>query len=231
MDDDNRIDRRQLLQVGSLGLLSLNWLPGRLSPSAEGGDSQGKFLDEPLEIGGDPQFLFDLHVVDNHWPLKRNAEPVRLAFHQPQKHPANPLLHGPGRGGYLYALREPGGPFRMYYQASAGREAAEAGMGKTGTAYAESDDGLRWNLPKLSLYEFAGSKTNNIVWMGSRLRAAGTQILELPDEARRGHRYVMFSQRRRLGIGWIVGRHPLGRQKRRRHQTENAQRHVQHHCL
>src|SRR5687768_15166545 len=66
---------------------------------------------EPLEIGHEPQFLFDLHVVDNHWPLKRNAEPVRLVFHRPQKHAANPLLHGPGRGGYVYVLRDPAGPF------------------------------------------------------------------------------------------------------------------------
>src|SRR5439155_21891579 len=46
--------------------------------------------------------------------------------------------------------------------------------GKTGkethrevTCYAESKDGLRWTKPNLGLFEFAGSKENNIVWDGT----------------------------------------------------------------
>ena len=31
--------------------------------------------------------------------------------------------------------------------------------------YAESDDGVNWIKPSLGLFEFAGSKNNNIVWM------------------------------------------------------------------
>lgn len=33
-------------------------------------------------------------------------------------------------------------------------------------AYAESADGITWDIPKLSLYEYAGSKENNIVFRG-----------------------------------------------------------------
>ncbi len=78
----------------------------------------GTLPQEPISIGHEPQFVFDLHVVDNHWPLKRNSEVVRMRFHQPHKHPANPLLSGRDRGGYVYTLRDVDGKFRMYYQAS-----------------------------------------------------------------------------------------------------------------
>ena len=32
------------------------------------------------------------------------------------------------------------------------------------TCYAESKDGVNWTKPKLGLFEFDGSKQNNIVW-------------------------------------------------------------------
>jgi len=34
------------------------------------------------------------------------------------------------------------------------------------TCYAESDDGIHWRKPDLGLFEYDGSKNNNIVWMG-----------------------------------------------------------------
>jgi len=153
----------------------------------------GALPEEPVPIGHEPQFVFDLHVIDNHWPLKRNAETVRMRFHQPRKHPANPLLRGPGRGGYVYALRDSDGKFRMYYQAS-DPLGAEAEGAKTGTAYAESQDGLDWQVPDLGLFEWQGTRKNNLVWMGSQVRAAGTQILELPERDRRGYAYVMLTR-------------------------------------
>ena len=34
------------------------------------------------------------------------------------------------------------------------------------TCYAESDDGVHWRKPNLGIFEFNGSKENNIIWMG-----------------------------------------------------------------
>ena len=34
------------------------------------------------------------------------------------------------------------------------------------TVYAESQDGMSWTKPSLGLFEFEGSKQNNILWMG-----------------------------------------------------------------
>ncbi len=56
--------------------------------------------------------------------------------------------------------------YRMYYR---GHHAEAHGSGKIKnhpefTCYAESDDGIHWEKPKLGLFEFNGSKDNNIVW-------------------------------------------------------------------
>lgn len=61
-----------------------------------------------------------------------------------------------------------------------------------GIAYAESKDGLAWTRPELGLHEWKGTRANNIVRRGNAgFRASGQQILQLPDAARRGFRYVM----------------------------------------
>ena len=39
--------------------------------------SAGELTSEPLEIGHEPQFVFDLHVVDTTWGLKPKGEPVK----------------------------------------------------------------------------------------------------------------------------------------------------------
>lgn len=71
--------------------------------------------DEPLEIGTAPQFVFDLHVIDNHWALKTRTQAVTRAFHRPEKHERNPLIAG--AGGYVAVLKdEEAGLVRMWYQ-------------------------------------------------------------------------------------------------------------------
>jgi len=59
-----------------------------------------------------------------------------------------------------------GEKYRMYYR---GHHMAEHGTGKIENhrevvCYAESDDGIHWTKPNLGLFEFNGSKDNNIVW-------------------------------------------------------------------
>lgn len=40
------------------------------------------------------------------------------------------------------------------------------GSNSASTCYAESTDGIHWTKPELNLFEFNGSKRNNIVWQG-----------------------------------------------------------------
>ena len=146
---------------------------------------------EPVEIGTEPQFFVDDHIVDNRWALKQKTEEVLRVFHPPKKHEGNPLIAGDG--GYVCVAHDrEAGLFRMWYQTydragKAGDETADYAI-----AYAQSKDGLKWERPKLGLVNWKGGKDNNIVWRGvSDKRASGQQILTLPEKDRRGYRYVM----------------------------------------
>lgn len=148
-------------------------------------------VEEPLEIGTQPQFFIDDYLVDNRWSLKPKQEEVVRAFHAPQKHAANPII--PDGAGYATAVRDAAsGVFRLWYQThhwlgQGGEDGSEYAI-----AYAESPDGTTWQRPKLGLYEWGGTRDNNIVWRGYRnSRASGPQIVSLSERDRRGYRYVL----------------------------------------
>ncbi len=63
-----------------------------------------------------------------------------------------------GNGSAYVTVFEDEELFRMYYRGSQ--------KGHQVTCYAESKDGIHWAKPELNLFEFEGSKHNNIVWMG-----------------------------------------------------------------
>lgn len=148
---------------------------------------------EPVEIGSTPQFVFDNYIVDNHYALKYKRETVERVFHAPQKHPANPLVAG--EGGYVAVRRDPeSGKFRMWYQTHTPRLDAKGNLKGShyAIAYAESTDGLKWTLPQLELFEWKGSRQNNIVWKGiTDQRASGPCLLDVPKAERKGYRYLM----------------------------------------
>ena len=58
-----------------------------------------------------------------------------------------------------------GDKYRMYYR-GARREMQSRGPLSSNICYAESTDGVHWTKPNLGLYEFAGSKQNNITYIG-----------------------------------------------------------------
>jgi hypothetical protein len=159
---------------------------------------------EPVEIGTAPQFLFDRYVIDNHWAVKYKTETVRRVFHQPVKYEHNPLIAG--EGGYICILKDgDDGLFRMWYQTWV-PSPVEGKSGRYAIAYAESEDGISWTLPKLGLHEWKGSKDNNIVWTGlDGKRGSQVFLLDLPEADRKGYRYVML-------YGGIGGSHLIGSQ-------------------
>ena len=165
---------------------------------------------EPVTIGTEPQFLVDDYLVDNRWALqydRGSREMVQRVFHAPVKHARNPLFAPPVRQprtapqqapSWFSVVREPdSGLFRMWYQDNIPDPNYQRGtpgaVYTTAICYAESRDGLQWVLPKLGLVEWLGSKDNNVVWRGLRGRRAGELqiITQVPDEARRGYRYLM----------------------------------------
>lgn len=147
---------------------------------------------EPVPIGHEPQFFIDDWIVDNRWALKpKKPEEVVRVFHTPARHPANPVIANDG--GYCTVVRDADtGRFKMWWQThetveKGGEESADYAI-----AYAESEDGLKWNQPKLGLISWKGTRDNNIVWRGiTGKRASGAQILTVPEKDRRGYRYIM----------------------------------------
>ncbi len=153
----------------------------------------GGIPNEPIEIGFEPQYFVDDYLVDNCWGNKQKSEMVLRTFHAAEKHPANPVIAE--EGGYVSVVRdEESGQYKMWYQTSVtSRDAEGKNLGtEYGIAYAESGDGLNWDLPKLGLLDWQSSKDNNLVWKGPRgRRASGHQILSVPEKDRRGHKFIM----------------------------------------
>ncbi len=93
---------------------------------------------------------------------------VVLKMHKPQAHDVALVCDAPWEGntsGY-FTLFQDGDLYRCYYRGSHhgedGGRPSQSGV----TCYAESRDGITWTKPKLGLYEFEGSKDNNIVHQG-----------------------------------------------------------------
>ena len=68
-----------------------------------------------------------------------------------------------GNTSAYYTIFRDGDLFRMYYRASHWDTEAKKEAHREVTCYAESRDGIRWVKPKLGLFEFNGSRENNIV--------------------------------------------------------------------
>lgn len=65
-----------------------------------------------------------------------------------------------------YSVFRDGDRFRMYYRGSHWDSGAKRATHREVTCYAESRDGIKWTKPELGLFEFDGSKANNIVLDG-----------------------------------------------------------------
>jgi hypothetical protein len=134
-----------------------------------------------------------MHPVDvSDWPVKIDSrrqlflddyliaarDGLRRVLHQPEKHPANPVMvgetaweGGPRWGPVLaYVLRDARrGRFRLWYRSRVSYE-ADGRTYSDPNLYAESADGLHWERPSLGLYEWEGSKENNIILPAGDLR-------------------------------------------------------------
>ena len=137
-------------------------------------------------------------------------EGVRQIYHQPAKHPSNPVLkpdkeweegraYAYGRGS---VVRDPEtGNYRLWYQ---------AGTEGFLICYATSLDGLAWEKPSLGVTQHRGSADNNIV-LGGEYCAHNPSVIRDDAEnilARRykmlywdgGEEFVRTSSKERMGL-------------------------------
>lgn len=116
----------------------------------------------PLDIGTRRELFVDSYLIESlnggARQVLHHPTPRELAVDHDEKWEGNTC-------GY-HTVFQDGDLYRMYYR---GSHHDVTGSGRSHpqlTCYAESDDGIHWRKPELGLFEFEGSKKNNIVWMG-----------------------------------------------------------------
>lgn len=122
-----------------------------------------------VRVGSALQFFADARIIGKTRGLGLKLHPPRRAeialdMTQPWE----------GAASNCPVVLKDGDRYRMWY----GSDAATGQM----TAYAESDDGIRWRRPSLGLIEYKGAKDNNLVW---------------PTQGNVGHNMSVFIDRSR----------------------------------
>ena len=119
----------------------------------------------PLQLGkyGTARELF----IDNHLISKLSGD-LKQHLHQPE--PKEVVLttgaSWEGNTCAYYTIFRDGAKFRMYYRGSHWDTKTKKAAHREVVCYAESKDGIHWTKPNLGLFEFNGSKKNNIVFDG-----------------------------------------------------------------
>ncbi len=112
------------------------------------------------DIGARRELFVDDWLIDN-------LQGVALKLQQPVPQEVAVTFDEPNEGnvGYYVRVFRDGDIVRMYYRGAHWDWETKKTTHEV-ACYAESKDGLRWTKPKLGLFEFGGSKDNNIVWTG-----------------------------------------------------------------
>lgn len=113
------------------------------------------------DIGSRRELFVDDYLIEQ-------LQGAVLKMHRPTPREMVMVCDSPweGNGSVYYTLFADGDRFRMYYRGAHFDQNTEKAAHPEFTCYAESRDGIRWEKPNLGLFEFKGSKANNIVWAG-----------------------------------------------------------------
>ena len=105
-------------------------------------------------------------------------EGIRLVLTPAEKSEVVIAVDRPWEGHQIahVTVRQDEGKYRMWYGARSGTGPSEQFL-----CYAESEDGIGWNKPELGLFEFEGSKKNNICLVGPHAMRGSVFIDENPS--------------------------------------------------
>jgi hypothetical protein len=119
------------------------------------------YAETPIDIGSRRELLVDDSLI-----ARRNG--VELRLHSPTPREVVLVHDAPweGNGCTFRTVFRDGDRIRMWYTGGTffNEDATKLGGHPIYYCYAESRDGVHWTKPESGLYEFNGSKRNNIVW-------------------------------------------------------------------
>lgn len=143
-------------------------LAGATSSAAQGAPSRSTTLD----IGSDRQLFVDSFLIEE-------KTGVALKLHPPTAREVALPMEKPWEGNTSWApvVMKDGSRYRLWYRVDPSVESERSRASPPYTAYAESSDGIHWERPEIGIYEFNGSKRNNLVWRGP-----GTNMSVLRDD-------------------------------------------------
>ncbi len=133
-----------------------------------------------VEIGSRRELFVDSYLIG------KMSGGASRRLHTPTPREVVMVLDKPWeRGGYITIFQD-GDLYRMYYQGVCCKIVSDPGIPEYGTddtaiCYAESSDGIHWQRPELGLYEFEGSKKNNIIFAGKGSHGFSPFIDTNPD--------------------------------------------------
>ena len=117
-----------------------------------------------LSIGSRRELFVDGYLVQH---LSGRAE---LRLHHPTPREVALVTDRPweGNGTNYVTVFQDEGRYRLYYRGChySYLDGRDRPNHQDVYCYAESDDGIHWTRPDLGLFEWEGSKRNNIVWLG-----------------------------------------------------------------
>ncbi len=106
-------------------------------------------------------------LVDDY--LIESISGAELTLHHPTPREVAIVHNAPWEGNTCayHTVFQDGDLYRMYYRGSGTAKSKDGKPRPQVVCYAESTDGIQWTKPELGLFEFEGSKQNNIVWTGT----------------------------------------------------------------
>ncbi|MDA0835786.1 MAG: hypothetical protein O2955_13960 [Planctomycetota bacterium] len=123
-----------------------------------------------IDVGSQLQLMWDDLLIDS-------MQGLELRLHSPR--PAEIVIEKdkPWEDSTMYdpTVIKDGEKYRMWYRTNFNTSPFYTG-------YAESGDGITWTKPNLGLFEFKGSKENNIVWSSGEDRKLGYVLSIFKDE-------------------------------------------------
>lgn len=133
-------------------------------------------ITKPIDVGSRLELFVDDYLIG------KFVGKAVLKLHHPQPKEIALIHDEPweGSGSAYHSVFKDGNIFRMYYKAWQLTVNPDGSLNTSShplwTCYAESYDGINWRKPELGLFDFKGSKSNNIVIAGGKYPGVNSEI-------------------------------------------------------